>query len=73
MSSPRVVAIEPNSPAARAGLEPGDEIFTVNGEVPRDVIRWQILTDDADVRLAVTRDEQRFDVVVQKQLGEPMG
>ncbi|MDG1878815.1 MAG: DUF512 domain-containing protein, partial [Acidimicrobiales bacterium] len=46
---------------------------TVNGEVPRDVIRWQILTDDADVRLAVTRDEQRFDVVVQKQLGEPMG
>lgn len=68
-----MVAIEPNSPAARAGLEPGDEIFTVNGEVPRDVIRWQILTDDADVRLAVTRDEQRFDVVVQKQLGEPMG
>ncbi len=68
-----MVAIEPNSPAARAGLEPGDEIVTVNGEVPRDVIRWQILTDDADVRLAVTRDEQRFDVVVQKQLGEPMG
>ncbi len=73
MSSPCVVAIEPNSPAARAGLEPGDEIVTVNGEVPRDVIRWQILTDDADVRLAVTRDEQRFDVVVQKQPGEPMG
>ncbi len=68
-----MVAIEPNSPAARAGLEPGDEIVTVNGEVPRDVIRWQILTDDADVRLAVTRDEQRFDVVVQKQPGEPMG
>ena len=68
-----MVAIEPDSPAARAGLEAGDEIVAVNGEVPRDVIRWQILTDDAEVPLAVVRDEHRFEVVVQKQLGEPMG
>ena len=73
MSSPRVVAIDPDSPAARAGLEPGDEILAINGEVPRDVIRWQILTDDAEVPLVVIRDEQRFDMVVHKQFGEPMG
>jgi putative radical SAM enzyme (TIGR03279 family) len=73
VSSPRVVAIEPDSPAARAGLEPGDEIVAVNGEVPRDVIRWQLLTDDAEVPLVVVRDERRFDVIVQKQFGEPMG
>ena len=57
MSTPQVVAIEPDSPAARAGLQPGDEILAIAGEVPRDVIRWQILTDDAEVELAVAAVE----------------
>ncbi|MGH9010158.1 MAG: PDZ domain-containing protein, partial [Acidimicrobiia bacterium] len=37
MSSPRVVSVEPGSPAERAGLRPGDELLTLNGEAPRDV------------------------------------
>ena len=73
MSTPQVVAIEPDSPAARAGLQPGDEILAIAGEVPRDVIRWQILTDDAEVELAVQRDDRRFDIVVSKHAGEPLG
>ena len=55
MSSPRVVALEPGSPAERAGLMVGDEILMIDGEVPRDVIRWQILTDDSEVPLLVQR------------------
>tara|TARA_B100000085_G_scaffold284283_1_gene316983 strand:- start:1623 stop:3032 length:1410 start_codon:yes stop_codon:yes gene_type:complete len=73
VSTPQVVAIEPDSPAARAGLQPGDEILAIAGEVPRDVIRWQILTDDAEVELAVQRDDRRFDIVVSKHAGEPLG
>ena len=53
VSSPRVVAVEPGSPAERAGLRADDEIRAIDGEVPRDVIRWQILTDDPAVELAV--------------------
>ena len=73
MSSPRVVALEPGSPAEQAGLMVGDEILMIDGEVPRDVIRWQILTDDAVVPLRVQREAQRLDVVVSKRDGQPLG
>jgi len=73
MSSPRVVAIEPSSPAERAGLQPGDEILAIAGEVPRDVIRWQILTDEPEIDLVVQRDDERFDIAITKGTGEPLG
>ena len=81
MSSPRVVALEPGSPAEQAGLMVGDEILMIDGEVPRDVIRWQILTDDPVVPLRVQREAphdgsqgtQRLDLVVSKRHGEPLG
>ncbi len=73
MSSPRVVAIEPSSPAERAGLLPGDEILAIAGEVPRDVIRWQILTDEPEIDLVVQRGDENFQVVVTKDGAEPLG
>ncbi|HVT77312.1 MAG TPA: PDZ domain-containing protein, partial [Acidimicrobiales bacterium] len=48
MSAPVVVAVDPESPAARAGLAPGDEIVAIAGQVPRDIIEYRLLTDDAD-------------------------
>lgn len=73
MSYPLVVALEPESPAEQAGLKVGDEILAIDGEVPRDVIRWQILTDDAVVPLSVQRESQRLDLTVTKRAGEPLG
>ena len=51
----------------------GDEILMIDDEVPRDVIRWQILTDDAVVPLRVQREARRLDVLVSKRPGEPLG
>jgi len=73
MSLPRVVAVEPGSPADRFGLVPGDEIRAIGGEAPRDVIRWQLLTDASEVELSIEKDGNLRNVIVRKRDGEPLG
>ena len=48
MSFPVIAEIVEGSPAESAGLEPGDEIVAIDGEIPSDVIRWHFLVDEAD-------------------------
>src|ERR671916_793253 len=73
MSFPRVVAVAPGSPASRAGLQPGDEVVSLAGRRPRDVIEWRLLADEADVELEVVRGGLELDVTVPKAEGEPLG
>ena len=73
MAGPQIVAVASGSPAERAGLRPGDEIAAIAGEAPRDVIRWQLLSDGAEVPLDVQRAGDRFELVVHKHEGEPLG
>src|SRR5207237_10571134 len=73
MSLPRVVAVAPGSPAERAGLEPGDEVVSLNGHQPRDVIQWQLLTDAAALHVEVRRGGLDLDVPVAQTAGEPLG
>ena len=73
MTAPRVVAVAPGSPAARAGLAVGDELVLVNGEPPRDLIRFRVLTDEASVSLDVDRGGLIRTVEVEKGAGEPLG
>ena len=73
MSLPRVVAVAPGSPASRAGLQPGDEVVSLAGRRPRDVIEWRLLTDAADIDMELRRGGLDFDVVVAKDEGVPLG
>lgn len=70
---PSVVDVAPGSVAERIGLQPGDEIARVNGRVPRDIIEWQLLVDEADLLLDVQRGGVEFEVDVAKRAGEPLG
>jgi putative radical SAM enzyme (TIGR03279 family) len=51
----------------------GDRIDTVNGHVPRDVIQWQLLTDEAEVELEVVRGGLDVTVSIEKRAGAPLG
>ena len=73
MSAPRILAVAPASAGERAGLLVGDEILTMNGQVPRDVIAYQLLTDDAELTLDVSRGGLVVQVEVDKAEGESLG
>jgi NifB/MoaA-like Fe-S oxidoreductase len=73
MSLPTVAAVTPGSPAARAGVLPGDEIRSMGGQLPRDVIQYQLLADEPDVDLELSRGGLEVSVLVEKDAGEPLG
>jgi putative radical SAM enzyme (TIGR03279 family) len=73
MSAPRVVAVAPGSPAALAGVEVGDEVLAIDAQVPRDIIEWRFLVDEADVVLDLARGGLELSVEVAKRAGEPLG
>ena len=75
MSAPTVTSVTEASPAARAGLAVGDELLSLNGQEPRDVIDFQQLTDADDLSVMVKRAGQPLPrlVRIDKQPGEPFG
>jgi putative radical SAM enzyme (TIGR03279 family) len=73
MSVPSVVAVREGSPAARAGLAPGDEIVSINGRSPRDVIEYQLLVDQADLDVELRRGGLELTAAIGKDDGEPLG
>jgi putative radical SAM enzyme (TIGR03279 family) len=73
MPPARVLSVAPGSPAARAGLDAGDEVVTVNGDDLRDVIAYQLHTDGPRVELEVRRGGLERLVVVEKSDGAPLG
>ena len=73
MSRPRITAVVDGSPAARAGLGIGDEIVSIDGEVPRDVIQWQMLVDEPDLEIVIDAGGLERTCEIEKAAGEPLG
>ncbi len=77
MSAPKVTVVTEGSPAAVAGLVVGDELVSLNGRQPRDVIEYQQLVDTDELDIIVRRSgnggsEARV-LTVRKEAGEPLG
>jgi putative radical SAM enzyme (TIGR03279 family) len=73
MSRPFVMAVTPGSAAARAGLLPGDEIVAMDGQVPRDIIAYQLLADQDVLEVSYRRGGLEATVTVERRGGEGLG
>ena len=75
MSGAVIEAVAPESPASRAGVREGDQLVSVNGRAPVDIIEYQQLIDGPRVELVLRRSGEPLDrkVVVTKRDGERLG
>ena len=73
MSIPMVVSVAPGSPAEKAGVLSGDQILTINGSTPRDVIEYQLLVDELSVVFELDSGGLRREVVIDREPGLPLG
>ena len=75
MSGARISSISLGSPASAADLIVGDELVSVNGRAPSDIIEYQQLIDGRDVVLIVNREGETLSrkVAITKVEGQPLG
>lgn len=74
MSITKIQSVEPRSPAAKAGILPGETLVSVNGHPIVDVLDYKFYTYDA--RLAVTirrEDGTEHTIKIRKDDGENLG
>jgi putative radical SAM enzyme (TIGR03279 family) len=73
VSSARIVAVVPGSPADLAGIRAGDELVGVDGRPLRDVIEYRTATDEPEVDLDLRRGGMELELTVTKPAGAPLG
>jgi putative radical SAM enzyme (TIGR03279 family) len=75
VSGARISSISPDSPASSVDLLVGDELVSINGKEPTDIIEYQQLIDGSLVTLVIRRDGEDLSrkVSVSKSEGQPLG
>lgn len=68
-----IAAVNPRTPAARAGIRPGDILETINGQVIRDVLDYRFYMTDTRLALALRREGQPLSVTLAKGEYDDLG
>lgn len=70
----KIISVDPNSPAERAGIVAGETLLMIDGAAVRDVLDYKFYGYDAKLSLELLSEagEQRT-VVIHKREGEPLG
>jgi putative radical SAM enzyme (TIGR03279 family) len=75
VSGARISSISPDSPASSVDIAIGDELVSVNGREPTDIIEYQQLIDGKSVSLVIRREGEALSrkVTITKSEGQPLG
>jgi putative radical SAM enzyme (TIGR03279 family) len=65
--------VVPESPADRAGLQPGDLIRTINGHLIRDLVDYRFYVADEDLEIGFERQQEQHEVAINKMPDENLG
>jgi putative radical SAM enzyme (TIGR03279 family) len=65
--------VVPESPADRAGLQPGDLVRTINGHLIRDLVDYRFYAADEELVIGFDRQQTQHEVRVTKAIDENMG
>lgn len=65
--------VVPESPADRAGLQPGDLIRTINGHLIRDLVDYRFYVADEDLEIGFERQQEQHEVTINKTADENLG
>jgi putative radical SAM enzyme (TIGR03279 family) len=68
-----ISAVEPGSLAARAGLQPGDELLAINGYPLRDIIDVQFYGAEEMLELSVSRDGEQWRIDIERTYDQDLG
>lgn len=71
----KITSVDEGSPAARAGLAPGETLLQIDGTAIRDVLDYKFYSYDARLTLKVLEQDGETvrEVRVRKREGEPLG
>ena len=69
----RIKTVAPESPAARAGIRPGDKLLRVNGNRIADVLDYMYFAYDEESVFELERDGEVFTAAVEKDAGQDAG
>ncbi|MBQ7623756.1 MAG: DUF512 domain-containing protein [Clostridia bacterium] len=69
----KIVGVDPNSPAAKAGIKPGEELLSINGHKIRDVLDFDFYGYDSALSVELQNGDARRTVRVRKPEGSELG
>jgi putative radical SAM enzyme (TIGR03279 family) len=65
--------VVPESPADRAGLQSGDLIRSINGNMIRDLVDYRFYVADEELVLGVDRQQDQHEIRIKKGIDENLG
>jgi putative radical SAM enzyme (TIGR03279 family) len=69
----RVDSVEPGTLGEEIGLQPGDQVHSVNGHQLVDALEFQYIADSEQVTLVVERGSEMLEYEIERETWEPWG